>query len=316
MKGNLCVLSGGTGTPKLLQGLVKLVRPDELSIIVNTADDVVVGGAYVSPDIDAVLYTLAGLIDEDKWYGIKDDTYSTYESRRKRGLQDLLRLGDRDRANAEARARLLSKGNTLSCAVNMQRTDLGVLPKVHPMTDSKVTTTISTPAGTKEFQEYWVRDGGRDEVLGVEFSGISDAEMSGGARNSLELASSVIIGPSNPVTSIGPIIQIRGVKEILADKFVLAISPLRGGAPFSGPAGSLLRGLGHEISPLTVAGLYGDFLDYLIIDHHDAPLAGKIEGEFGVGVGLADIFMKTPEDKFKLAQTALAACREGERDGR
>lgn len=316
MKGRFCVLSGGTGTPKLLQGLVRVMDPAGIDIIVNTADDVQIDGAYVSPDVDAVLYALAGIIDEKRWYGIRNDTFLTYEDRQRRGFQDLLRLGDRDRQNCENRALLMSRGKTLSEAIDWQRERLGVRPGVYPMTDSRVTTVIETPSGSKEFQEYWVRDGGRDEVLGVEFRGISRASMPEGARYSLELASAVLVGPSNPVTSIGPIIGVGGYRELLSEKYVVAISPIKGGSPFSGPLGNMLRGLGYEVSSLTVARLYADFLDYLVLDTEDEPVAHQIEEEFGIRVGLADTSMKTPGDKFKLAQTALAACREGEAHGR
>jgi len=296
---------------------VQIIDPREIDVVVNTGDDVVVGEAYVSPDVDAVLYTLAGIIDEEKWYGIEGDSYKKYESRRKRGIDDLLRLGDRDREYCEERGRMIWEGGkTLSDAISLQRERMGVVPRVFPMSDSRVTTLVKTPAGLKEFQEYWVRGSGKEEFLGVEFRGISVARMSPGFMESLDLARAVIVGPSNPITSIGPIVNIDGVQEALADRFVVAISPIRGGSPFSGPVGSMLKGLGYEISPVSIASLYSGFLDYLIIDRDDSSLREEIEGEYGIRVGLGEIYMKSPEDKFKLAQTALAACREGEKYGR
>lgn len=316
MRDSICVLSGGTGTPKLLQGLVKLVEPERLNIIVNTGDDLMVGDVYISPDIDTVLYTLAGIVDQEKWYGLVGDTYTVYEERQRKGLVDILRVGDRDRENAAFRTRLLHQGYPLTYAVEQQRRKLGIPQQVWPMTDSKVTTKIVTPTGIKEFQEFWVRDRGRDDVLGVEFDGIDDAMVSAGARSALDSATLVIIGPSNPITSIGPVIRTPGVAERLEDTRVVAISPIRGGAPFSGPAGRMLAGLGYEVSPVSIAAVYGRLLDELIIDRTEAHLAQGISDRFGIKVRLADIEMKTPEDKFKLAQAALAAATEGEKDGR
>jgi len=316
LRDSICVLSGGTGTPKLLQGLVRLVKPDELNIVVNTADDVWVGDVYISPDVDTVLYTLAGIVDQEKWYGIAGDTYVVYEERRRKGLVDILRVGDKDRENAAFRTGLLRQGFPLSHAVDQQRRRLGIQQRVWPMTDSKVTTKIITPAGVKEFQEFWVRDGGRDEVLGVEFDGIGQAVVSDGARSALDSARLVIIGPSNPITSIGPVIRTPGVAERLKKTKVVAISPIRGGSAFSGPAGKMLAGLGYEVSPASIAAIYGEFLDELIIDRSESHLARAISDRFGINVSLAEIQMRTDEDKFKLAQAALAAANEGETDGR
>ncbi len=315
MRDDICVLSGGTGTPKLLQGLTQLVQPGNLTIIANTADDVIVGGLYVCPDVDSVLYTLAGIIDEKNWYGIRGDTYSVYDDRRRKGIVDLLRLGDRDRDNVAFRTLLRSKGYTLSQAVQKQCRRLGIAQSVWPMADSKVTTRITTPGGVKEFQEFWVRDHGRDEILGIDFDGINRAVVAPQARDALEMARAVIIGPSNPITSIGPIIKTPGVAGLLERTRVVAVSPLRGGSPFSGPAGRMLRAMGYEVSPATIARLYSPFLDALIIDTRDARLANKISADYGIRVEVANTEMGTPEDKFKLAQRALAATTEGEGDG-
>jgi len=310
------VLSGGTGTPKLLQGISRIIPPERLDIVANTADDLVVGDIYICPDIDSVLYTLAGIIDEENWYGISGDTYRVYNDRRKRGIDDLLRVGDRDRKNASYRTSKLDEGFSLSEAVQSQCRKLGIKQSVWPMTDCKVTTRIQTPDGVKDFQEFWVRDGGRDAIRGIEFEGIEDAQISPPARRALQEADLVIIGPSNPVTSIGPIIKLPGVRDILASKKVVAVSPIRQNSPFSGPAGKMLRALGYEVSPAAVARLYRDFLDVLIIDESDAGLRDEIEGTYGIEVLTAKISMKSMDDKFKLAQAALAAGTKGARNGR
>lgn len=316
LRGSVCVLSGGTGTPKLLQGLVELLEPEKIKIVVNTADDLMVGDLYISPDIDSVLYTLAGIIDQEKWYGIAGDTYSVYEERRLKGINDILRIGDEDRRNAVFRTNLLKQGGTLSHAVKEQCRRLGIYQEVWPMTDSKVTTKITTPNGVKEFQEFWVGGRGRDEVLSVEFDGIETASISHGAKVALEDAELVIIGPSNPITSIGSIVKTPGVVEILKDTRVIAISPIKEGSPFSGPAGKMLLGLGYEVSPASIALIYSDFLDELIIDRSDGSLAGKLSARFGIRVRLADLEMRNFEDKFKLAQTTLATVLQGEKNVR
>ena len=315
MRDSICVLSGGTGTPKLLQGLVGLVPPRDLSVVVNTADDVVVGDIHVSPDVDAVLYTLAGMIDDSKWYGIRGDTYRVYDDRCRRGLHDLLRIGDRDRENCELRTRLMAQGRSLSEATQALARKLGIQQEVWPMTDSRVVSKIHTAGGIKEFQEFWVRDGGHDEILDVTYSGIDDAEISPGARRALERAKLVVVGPSNPVTSIGPILHTGGVRKLLKMPRVVAISPIRMGAAFSGPAGKMLSALGYEVSPSTIAELYRDFLDELIIDESDSSLASSISRAFSIRVSPARTAMHTPEDKFKLARKALRLSSRGNWDG-
>ncbi len=313
---SICVLSGGTGTPKLLQGLMHLVSPEALKIIVNTADDVWMGDLYVSPDIDTVLYTLAGIVDEEKWYGLRGDTYRAYESRKRKGFDDILRLGDHDREMVAFRSSLMAKGLSLSEAVEEQRARLGIRQQVWPMSDQRVQTYIRTPAGEMEFQEFWVRRGGRDEILSIEFRGIEDAFISRGAKAALDSAKAVIIGPSNPVTSIGPIIHTRGVVELLKETRVVAVSPLRSGAVFSGPAGKMLRALGYDVSPTAIAQLYREFLDGILIDPVDSKLTSVLKKSYGIETYVHNLEMRTQSNKFKLARAALAAATKGETIGR
>ncbi len=310
-----CVLSGGTGTPKLLQALFQIISPQNLSIVANTADDLTVGDIYVCPDVDAVLYTLAGIIDTDKWYGIRNDSYSIYQERLSRGEKDLLRIGDRDRANCAFRTKLLNQGYTLSQAVLHQCQRLGIHNAVWPMTDSKVTTRIKTPDGMKEFQEFWVRDGGKDQIQRIEFDGLRECTPSPRARSAMRNADTVIIGPSNPITSIGPIIGMPGVQGLLAEKKVVAISPIRRTSPFSGPAGQMLKALGYRVSPLSICEIYRGFLDCLLIDTSDSKLGPRIDAEYGIRVETVKLLMENLDDKFKLAKTALGAA-EGEKNGR
>ena len=312
----ICVLSGGTGTPKLLQGLVNLVDPEKLDVIVNTADDVWVGDLYVSPDIDTVLYTLAGIVDQEKWYGIRGDTYRVYEARKRKGLDDILRLGDRDRELVSLRTSLMAQGMPLSEAVREQCTALGIRQRVWPMSDQRVQTYIQTPVGEMEFQEFWVRRGGRDRILGIIFRGIDEARICSGADAALRSARAVLIGPSNPVTSIGPIIRTAGVVDLLRQTRVVAVSPLKRGAVFSGPAGKMLRALGLEVSPVSIAELYREFLNAILIDPEDSELRPVLEKRYGVEAYTCSLEMRTQSDKFKLARAALAAATEGETVGR
>jgi LPPG:FO 2-phospho-L-lactate transferase len=294
---------------------VRLVEPGKLKIVVNTADDLTVGDIYVCPDIDTVLYTLAGLIDQERWYGIQGDTHAVHAERLRAGMDDLLRIGDRDRENAEFRTALLQEGRSLSSAVSQQRERLGIRQEVWPMTDSKVTTMVKTPSGVKPFQEFWVKGGGRDEILDVTFEGIEGASISPEADAALATARLVIIGPSNPISSIGPILATRGMLPRLKNTKVVAISPLREGAPFSGPAGKMLLAKGYEVSPHSIAKIYGGFLDELVLDRSDAQMADEIAAKQGIKVTLTQTEMRTPEDKFKFAQTALGAETEGETNG-
>jgi LPPG:FO 2-phospho-L-lactate transferase len=256
----LTVLSGGTGTPKLLQGIIQLVKHEELSIIVNTAEDVEISGLHVSPDLDTVMYTLAGVVNEDTWYGIHGDTFERHEELRLQGKPELLRIGDRDREVKRYRTDLLKQEKTLSEATRELCMRFGVRVRVMPMSDDYVRTRIGTEAGSLSFHEFWVARRARDRVTDVRFEGIEFARPAPGVLDAIRKSDAVIIGPSNPVTSIGPIVAIREIREALVQmrERVLAVSPIVGGAPVSGPAGVLMEGLGCEVSPLGVARIYGD----------------------------------------------------------
>ena len=299
----MTVLSGGTGTPKLLQGLVRLVKQEELSIIVNTAEDVEISGLYVAPDLDTLLYTLAGVVNEETWYGIRGDTFFGHEMLEQIGASEPLRIGDRDRAVKLRRTQLLREGKTLSEATEELCKSFGVRAKVMPMSDERVRTRVFTEAGPLSFHEFWVARRARNRVTAVTFEGIEFAKPAPGILDTIQESKAVIIGPSNPVTSIGPIVTIKEIRATLErerDK-VVAVSPILGDAPVSGPAGALMRGLGYEVSPVGVARMYRDFVGNLVIDRSDEKMRRQIE-ELGLGVFCSDLLMPDFPSRVRLAE--------------
>lgn len=261
---SMLILSGGTGTPKLLRGLVRVIDPEEITVVVNTAEDLWISGNLVSPDLDTVLYTLAGLIDEERWWGIRGDSFITHTCLKEIGVRERLAIGDADRAFHILRSDVIRRGGTLSDATEKIREALGIRSRVFPMSDDSVSTIIATPLGEMHFQEFWVERRGEPEVLGVRFEGIDDARPSGGFIEALRRENTVIIGPSNPVTSIGPILSLKGVRDAMADKITVAVSPLDGDRPFSGPAASFMRAVGVEPNDEGVISILGE-VDHFVV---------------------------------------------------
>lgn len=261
----MIVLSGGTGTPKLLTGLMDLVDPKELSVVVNTAEDLWISGNLVSPDIDTVLYTLAGIVDEVRWWGIRRDSFQTTGFLRTLGTPELLALGDNDRAVHIFRSELIRQGKSLSSATLALAKALGVRQKVVPMTDDPVSTMITTPEGEIHFQGFWVGLGGAPDVISLRFKGIEQSSPSSGFLELLENEDGVLIGPSNPVSSIGPILAVPGVRKRLKDKRIIAISPFVGDKPVSGPAAKFMKASGVPASDDGVVALLGD-IDVFVVD--------------------------------------------------
>ena len=296
----ITVLSGGTGTPKLLQGLVRLVDPEDITVVVNTVENGYFSGVYVAPDVDTVIYTLAGIINEDTWYGVKDDTFITHETLSELGCPELLRIGDRDRA-FKIQKTLLLEDHPLHRAVDVQCRALGVRSRVLPMSNQDSDITIVTDEGEMGFHTFLIERGSEPRVLDVRFS---EVEPAPGVIDAVESADLVIIGPSNPVTSIGPIIGTSGVRKALKNSPVYAVSPFAGDKPFSGPAGKFMRAWGYSASSLGVAEIYRDFLDRLIIDEVDAHLKGEIE-KLIKDVEITKTLMKNIGDKIMLARILL-----------
>ena len=278
-------LSGGTGTPKLLDGL-EGTETGDVSVVVNTGDDIEISGNLVCPDIDTVLYTLSGRIDRDKWWGIEDDTHETHESLTSEGTNiervessrrlgegrafsgdgEFMLIGDEDRSTHILRTSWLDAGATLTEATRNLADRMGIDDRfrVLPVSDDPVTTWIETPDGYEHFQVWWVAGGGEPEVCDVEFRGAKEATPTDAVLDALN--SPVIIGPSNPVTSMGPMLAVPGVREALHQTRVVAVSPFVGGEVVSGPAAKLMRAVGLPASSRGVYEAYSDFLDVLVVD--------------------------------------------------
>jgi len=306
VKDHITALAGGVGAARFLTGLVKLVNVEDLSIIVNTGDDIELFGLHVSPDVDIVTYTLAGIVDEAKGWGIKGDTFHFLEALRRLNQEVWFAIGDRDLATHIFRTNLLKGGRKLSEVTAEVARALGLKMAILPMTDDKFETRIVTANGSIHFQEYLVKRGAKDEVLGVEFLGADNAKPAAGVIDAVMNAELVIVCPSNPVVSIGTILAVKGIRDSLKQTGAkkVAISPIVAGAPIKGPADKLLRGLGLEVSAYSVAKLYADFLDTFILDTADFAEKGRIE-KLGIEVKVANTIMRTLEDKVRLAETVL-----------
>lgn len=291
----MIVFSGGTGTPKLLMGLKELLEPSELSIVVNTAEDLWLSGNFVSPDVDTVLYTLADIIDDTLWWGIKGDSFHTHEFLRALGRQEILALGDRDRAAHIFRSELLRKSTSLSNATEALAKALGVRQRVIPMTDDPVSTMITTPDGEMHFQEFWVGHKGAPEVLSLRIRGIEDARPSPGFMDLLSKEDTVIIGPSNPVTSIGPILALAGVRDELSQKKVIAVSPFIGDRPVSGPAARFMRAAGISANDEGVSAMLGRIDTFIVDPTSSYPGSCK----------RLDTLMRNKRDSIRLAKELL-----------
>lgn len=294
----MIVLSGGTGTPKLIQGLRRFMRDEEITVIVNTSEDIFISGNLVSPDLDTVLYLFSGVLDDTKWWGIKDDTFHTYNTLKKIGIDERLTIGDADRATHIFRSELMRKGASLTEATQKLSSGLGIKARILPMCDEKVDTMIATQHGLMHFQDFWVGKRGEPEVLGVKFTGIEKAEPTKAVVEALESSENVVIGPSNPITSIGPILALKGMREMLAEKKVIAVSPIIGNFPVSGPAGKFMKACGFPVSSMGVAECYGDILDVMVIDQRDM----VDEKDFSVRAVRCDTMMTSVEKSEALAK--------------
>ena len=301
----ITVLSGGTGGAKFIQGLAAVIRPEDLTIIVNTGDDLTCWGLHVSPDIDSVMYGLAGMLSRERGWGIEGETFACLGAARRIGLPTWFQLGDRDLALHIARTELLRSGKTLSQATAEFAGRLGVRSTLLPMTDSSVETRVLTKQGELSFQEYFVRERYRPEPLAVTFAGIAKAEPAPGVLGAIAAAEAIVVAPSNPVTSIGPILNVPGIRQALRDTTapVAAVSPIVGGAAVSGPAAALMRCAGFDVSIQGVAAAYEDFLDVLIADSRER----QNEQPAGISTHFCDTIMVSEEAKKNLARETLGA---------
>ena len=304
----ITALAGGVGAAKLIAGLVKVILPEDLTVIVNTGDDILLHGLYISPDIDIITYTLADLIDESKGWGIRDDTFNCLSMLRNYGCETWFNLGDRDLATHIFRTKKMKEGSTLTEVTRMICGSLNIQTKVLPMTDSRVETIILTKKGKMCFQRYLVERKAQDEVLGVEFKGIESAKPAPGVLEALSNSKKIVICPSNPIVSIGTILAVAGVKRTLMKSKapIVAVSPIIQGSPIKGPADKLMKGLNLEVSAYSVANLYRDFLDTMIIDDKDEIEGSRIK-EMNIKTLKTNTIMRTQEDRVRVAKAVLRA---------
>ncbi|MEM3090372.1 MAG: 2-phospho-L-lactate transferase [Candidatus Bathyarchaeia archaeon] len=305
--GKVVALAGGVGAAKLLRGLVKVVPPKNLFVIGNTGDDIELYGLHISPDLDIIMYTLAGIVDEEKGWGIAGDTFNCLEMLGRLGFETWFRLGDRDFATHIIRTKMLREGMTLSQATEKLCRMLGVKANLIPMSDDPVRTKIQSGNMLLEFQEYFVKRGTKDTVTGVIFEGVENAEPAPGVIQAIEEAERIIICPSNPILSIAPILAIKAIKKALEKSKapVVGISPIVGGKALKGPADRVMVSMGFEPSAYGVARFYGGLLKHFIIDEADGDQKNHIE-RLGIKVAVTNTIMKSLEDSIHLAKVVMS----------
>ena len=302
----IVVITGGTGGAKFVQGMQSCVPAEELTCIVNTGDYLLWWGLHVSPDLDSITYALAGRLSKQRGWGVEGDTFECLEVMKKLGAPGWFQLGDRDLALHLTRTAMLAEGKTLSEATAAIAQSLGVRSRILPMADARVETRIATDRGELSFQEYFVRERYQAPAHAVRFEGAARAKAAPGVVDAILSAEAVLIAPSNPITSIGPILAIPAIKQALQATAapVAAVSPIVGGAAVSGPAGELMALRGLEVSALGIAAAYRDFLDLLVLDERDSALVSQAE-KLGLSVLCTNTLMKTDEHKAGLAHATL-----------
>lgn len=299
-------IAGGTGAAKLLRGLAACLAPADLTVIGNTGDDTDIWGLHVSPDLDTVTYALAGRLDRARGWGLADDTFRCLDGMAEYHAETWFNLGDRDLATHLFRTGELRRGLPLSAVTATIALRLGVAAAILPMSDDPVRTRIRTPDGWLTFQEYFVREKAQVEVLEVVYAGAERARPAPGVVEAIATAELIVVCPSNPVTSIGPVLAVPGLVDALAagPATVIAVSPIVGGAPVSGPADALMRARGLPVSPAGVARAYAPWLDVLLIDERDrASVPGVLA--HGVSPTVAHVVMSDRAREVALARRLL-----------
>ena len=308
----LVALAGGVGAAKFLRGLLRVHDPGDLVVVGNTGDDLRIHGLAVSPDLDSVAYTLAGLADEERGWGLAGETWNVRDALVRLGEPGWFALGDRDIATHLLRTRLLAEGASLSEATAEVCRRLGVPVRLVPMSDQRVETRVEVdgPDGPLDlgFQEFWVGRQARDPVRAVRFQGVEDARPAPGVLEALAEAGGILLCPSNPVVSIAPILAVPGIRVAVeaAGCRVVAVTPIVGGAPVRGMADKLLPAWGAEVSARGVAGLYAGLADAFVLDTVDAAQAADV-ARLGLEPVVVPTLMRTVEDAAALAKAALEA---------
>lgn len=299
-------LAGGVGAARFLDGLARVVAPNRLFIIGNTGDDAEIHGLHVSPDLDTVTYTLAGLADRRRGWGLRGDSFRCLEALARLGAPAWFQLGDRDLATHLFRTERLRSGETLAEVTAAIAAALGVRAAIVPMTNERVRTMVCTPRGELEFQRYFVERGARDRVAGLRFEGAADARPAPGVLEAIEAAEAIVICPSNPFISIGPILAVPGVREALARRrdSTVAISPIVGGRALKGPAARMMRGMGMRPAAAEVARLYGDIAGVFVLDECDRREAARVAA-LGVRPVVTGTVMHGLPERRRLARTVV-----------
>jgi LPPG:FO 2-phospho-L-lactate transferase len=308
MDGQITVIAGGVGAARFLQGVLAVVPPETVTILGNVGDDLEIYGLHVSPDLDTVLYTLTGWIDEEKGWGVRGDSSRALDRARELGAPAWFWLGDLDIGLHLARTERLRRGEPLSAITAELATALGLRARLLPVTDDRLRTIVETDDGDLEFQEYYVGRGHRDVVRGLRFEGAEGARPAPGVLEALREAGAVVIAPSNPFISVAPVLAVPGVREALVERSApcIAVSPIVAGEALRGPAAGMLRSLGHDASPLGVARIYEGLIDALVIDEVDADLAPEIE-TLGIQAVVTGTIMRDAAAREGLARAALEA---------
>jgi len=307
-RGNVTTLAGGVGAAKLLAGLVETVDPSNVTIIANTGDDIDLHGLRICPDIDTVVYTLAGVVDPERGWGIRDDSFECLKWLDRYGAPAWFNLGDRDLATHIRRTSRLAERASLSQVTEEMTRALGVKARVFPMTDSYAPTMIRTEEGRMHLQEYFVRRRCEPSIRAIEYQDIERARPAPGVLESIAGTDLIIVCPSNPFISIGPILAVPGVREALVqtNASIAAVSPIVGGRAIKGPAAAMLRDLGFEVSAAGVARMYRDFVRVFVLDQTDAALAPLVE-DMGMRALVTNTIMESQADKRALAEVILNA---------
>jgi len=300
----ITILAGGSGSVKLVRGFAS--QRSDINVIVNVGDNYWLYGMYICPDIDTITYGLADLLDHDKGWGIKKDTFGFLRQMEIFGEETWFRIGDRDTATHLTRTNMLKNGKSLSYITKWMAEKFSIEIKVLPVTDNTIETRIITDKGDMHLQEFWVKHRGLDEVKGIEYQGAEKVRPNPDAMNAIHDSNLIVIAPGNPLTSIGPMLAIKGIRKELAKKKtkVVAISPIIGNSAISGPTGKYLEAAGIEVSALGVAKMYADVCSNIIIDTKDHALKSKIES-LNINVHESKIKMTTKQSEDALAASII-----------
>ncbi|MFL6394956.1 MAG: 2-phospho-L-lactate transferase [Nitrososphaeraceae archaeon] len=296
----ITVLAGGTGSVKLVRGLA--LQTTDLKVVSNVGDNIWLHGLYVCPDIDTIIYGLADMLDTRQGWGVKNDSFGFLSQMELLGEQMWFKMGDRDLATHLVRTNMLKNGKNLSEITDWMRSKYGLAPKIIPATDNQMETKIITDRGEMHIQEFWVKYRGEPNVINIVYSGADRSRVNPRAIDALKRSKIIVIAPANPITSIGPILAIKGIrKELIAQKKkIIAVSPMIGNEAVSGPAAKYMRAMDLQNSPIGVAKYYSDFVSKLIISASDWRLSTEIN-RLGIKAYETDIIMRNADDETRVA---------------